>query len=199
MLEESLPEYKFKIIRDKESYAAEIITEFKPDIILWYGWSWIIPNELVKKYDCICLHPSPLPKYRGGSPIQNQIMNKEKMSAITLFKMSEQLDAGDIIRQLPMPLCGKIEDIFNRMTQLGFSGTYDFLKNGYNFIKQNDEEMTFFPRKKPSESEITVEEITTQSAEYLYDKIRMLRDPYPNAYIKDKDGKKVYITGAYYE
>jgi len=199
MLERSLPEYNFKIIRDHESYSREIITEFEPDIILWYGWSWIIPDELVKKYDCICLHPSPLPRYRGGSPIQNQILNNEKMSAVSLFKMNKEIDAGDIIRQLPMPLCGNIEDIFDRMTQLGFSGTYDFLKNGYNFIKQDDSDMTYFSRRKLSESEITIEEIATRPAEYLYNKVRMLRDPYPNAYIKDKDGKKVYITEVYYE
>ena len=39
----------------------------KNDIIFFLGWSWIIPNNIIQKYKCICLHPSPLPKYRGGS------------------------------------------------------------------------------------------------------------------------------------
>tara|TARA_A100001515_G_scaffold91824_1_gene73226 strand:+ start:1305 stop:1964 length:660 start_codon:yes stop_codon:yes gene_type:complete len=199
MLDNSLPEYNFKIIRDKKSYSDQIIKEFKPDIILWYGWSWIIPENLVNEYDCICLHPSPLPKYRGGSPIQNQIINNETMSAVTIFKMNKQIDAGDIIRQLPMSLCGNIEDILDRMTQLGFSGTCDFLKNGYNFVEQDDDEMTYFSRRKPHQSEITLEDIATQSVEYIYNKIRMLRDPFPNAYIKDRHGKKLFITEAYYE
>ena len=42
-------------------------------------------------------------------------------------------------------------------------------------------------------SEITVEEISTKSGEYLYNKIRMLQDPYPNAFIKTSDGKKLKI------
>tara|TARA_R100001463_G_scaffold125798_1_gene183317 strand:+ start:1748 stop:2407 length:660 start_codon:yes stop_codon:yes gene_type:complete len=197
MLEQSLTEYNFRIIRDKKSYNSDIIDEFKPDIILWYGWSWIIPSDVVDKYDCICLHPSPLPKYRGGSPIQNQIINGEKMSAVTVFKMNEGIDDGAIIRQLPMSLSGNIEDIFNRMVELGFSITCDFLKNGFYLIEQNDEISTYYSRRKPNESEITYEEITTKSAEYIYDKIRMLRDPYPNAYIVGRDGKKVYITDAY--
>jgi methionyl-tRNA formyltransferase len=199
MLKNSLPEYNFKIIRDKNSYKDEVIKEFKPDIILWYGWSWIIPPNIVNNYDCICLHPSPLPKYRGGTPIQNQIINGEKMSAITILKMKEGIDDGDIIRQLPMSLSGKIEDIFNRMIKLGFSATCDFLKNGYKLIKQNDKEATYCSRRKPIDSEITHEEIKTKSAEYIYNKIRMLTDPYPNAYITDKNGKKVYITDAYIE
>ena len=199
LLKSTLPEYNFKIIRDKNSYYDDVIKEFKPDIILWYGWSLIIPPNIVNNYDCICLHPSPLPKYRGGTPIQNQIINGEKISAVTLFKMKEGIDDGDIIRQLPMSLSGKIEDIFNRMVKLGFSATCDFLKNGYKLIKQKDSEATYCSRRKPIDSEITYEEIKTQSAEYIYNKVRMLTDPYPNAYITDKYGKKIYITDVYIE
>lgn len=36
---------------------------------LFYGWSWMIKKEIVQNNLCICLHPSKLPKYRGGSPI----------------------------------------------------------------------------------------------------------------------------------
>ena len=197
MLEKSLLEYDFKIIRDRGSYSDKVIGEFKPDIILWYGWSWIIPQNIVENYDCICLHPSPLPKYRGGSPIQNQIIKNEKMSAVTIFKMNSGIDSGDIIRQLPMSLDGKIEDIFGRMTELGFSATCDFLKNGFDLEKQNEDNATRYLRRKPTDSEITREEIATESAEYIYNKIRMLTDPYPNAYIVDRHGKRVYITSAH--
>jgi methionyl-tRNA formyltransferase len=107
------------------------------------------------------------------------------------------IDDGDIIRQLPMSLAGNIDDIFNRMTELGFSATCDFLKSGFNLRKQNEGEMTHYKRRNQKDSEITHEELTTKSAEYLYNKIRMLTDPYPNAYIIDKYGKKVYITDAY--
>jgi len=198
-LEASLPELCFKIIKEKSQFSENIVFEFDPDIILWYGWSWIVPDNILNSYDCICLHPSPLPKYRGGSPIQNQIINNEKMSAVTIFKMTKDIDAGKIIKQLPMSLDGKIQDIFNRMFELGFSATYDFLKNGYEAIEQNHEDMTYFTRKKPSDSEITHQEILTKDAGYIYNKIRMLTDPYPNAYIEDKHGKRVYIKDCYYE
>ena len=121
------------------------------------------------------------------------------MSAVTIFKMTKDIDAGKIIKQLPMSLDGKIQDIFNRMFELGFSATYDFLKNGYEAIEQNHDDMTYFTRKKPSDSEITHQEILTKDAEYIYNKIRMLTDPYPNAYIEDKHGKRVYIKDCYYE
>ena len=66
--------HDFLIIRSKEEYNGEQIKDFNPDIILFYGWSWIIKEEIINSFPCIMLHPSPLPKYRGGSPIQNQII-----------------------------------------------------------------------------------------------------------------------------
>ena len=73
------------IVRNRQEYSKVVIDKFQPDLILFYGWSWKVETSIIKKYKCIMLHPSPLPKYRGGSPIQNQIINGEKISAVTLF------------------------------------------------------------------------------------------------------------------
>ena len=47
-----------------------------------------------------------------------------------------------------------------------------------------------------ADSEITIKELTESNAEYLFNKIRMLADPYPNAYFKTNDGKKLVILKA---
>jgi methionyl-tRNA formyltransferase len=62
-----------------------ILEHIEPNLVFFIGWSDIIPKEIIEKYTCICLHPSPLPKYRGGSPIQHQIINGEVDSAVTFF------------------------------------------------------------------------------------------------------------------
>ena len=69
------------------------------------------------------LHPSPLPKYRGGSPIQNQIINGEKKSAVTIFKINNILDGGDIYYQKKISLEGSLNEIFDRIIKLGTEGT----------------------------------------------------------------------------
>ena len=89
-------DHKFFHIKSKEEFNKEELIKFNPDIILWYGWSWIVENYFTDNYNSIMLHPSPLPKYRGGSPIQNQIINGEKQSAVTLFRLTQGLDDGDI-------------------------------------------------------------------------------------------------------
>ena len=139
------------------------------------------------------LHPSPLPKYRGGSPIQNQIINGEETSSVTLFKMNKNLDSGDIYKQLTFSLTGKLDDIFKRITTLGFYATIEIINNNYEIIKQEDSKASYFKRRSPSDSEITQSELKNSTAKYLHNKIRMLNDPYPNAYIKTNDNKKLFI------
>ena len=177
------------------------IETIKPDLILWYGWSKIIPNTLLKKYYSVMLHPSPLPLYRGGSPIQNQIINGEEVSAVTLFKMNEGIDTGDIISQVPLSLKGDLEEIFARITDLGINQTRKMILDFPNLKlkKQNNCISSLFKRRTPSQSEITFEELSRSNAKDIYNKIRALQDPYPNAFLRFKDGSKLYLTKSYYE
>ena len=112
--------------------------------------------------------------------------------------MGKGLDDGDILTQLPLSLSGNIQDIFKRMSDLGFSATYNIITKGYSLNQQDNNQATIFKRRKQKDSEITLNEINNNPAEYLYNKIRMLTDPYPNAYIKCKDGSRLYLTGAFY-
>ncbi len=185
--------YDFKIISSKSEFDKKKIHDFNPDIILWYGWSWFVEKKIINNYNSIMLHPSPLPKYRGGSPIQNQIINGESVSAVTLFKMTENLDDGDIYFQQKFSLEGSLDQIFERITDLGYAGTLKILNNDFKLISQDNSDATYFKRRRVEESEITIDEIKSNSAEFLHNKIRMLNDPYPNAFIKCADGKKLFL------
>mgnify|MGYP000116361430 CR=1 FL=1 len=186
-------DHTFLIWNCKEEFDSKALIDFNPDLILWYGWSWMVDQLFIDNYESIMLHPSPLPKYRGGSPIQNQIINGEKTSAITLFRMTNELDTGDIYKQLKISLHGSLQEIFTRISDLGFSATCDIFDKNYQLTPQDESKATFYKRKKPKDSEITIEEINTKSADYLYNKIRMLNAPYPNAYIKTADNRKLFI------
>ena len=181
------------IIDSYENYKNFSVREYKPDFILFYGWSWIVDKDIINEYKCLMLHPSKLPKYRGGSPIQNQIIRGETNSAVTLFIMNEGVDSGNIVFQETMSLSGEIDDIFSRIENLGYKGTMKFLHNPNYGIKQIEESATYFKRRQKYESEITLKELKEQPAEYIYNKIRMLKDPYPNAYFRSQDGKKIII------
>lgn len=182
--------------KDEFEHLSHLFVE--DDTIFFLGWSWMVDEEIINKCNCICLHPSPLPKYRGGSPIQNQIINDDIISAVTLFKMNKKLDAGDILFQEEFLLDKEINDIFDGIVRLGIVGIYNILDGNFESVKQDDSKATYYKRLTPDKSEITLDEIKNKPARYLYNKIRMLNDPYPNAYIKCKDGSKLYLTKSYY-
>ncbi len=190
------PEQEFLIIRSHKEYSDEKIINFNPDYILFYGWSWIIKGDIIKNYKCIMLHPAPLPKYRGGSPIQNQIIRAEVSSAVTLFVMDEGIDTGDIIAQEEISLEGHLSDILDRITETGIKLTKKLLLGDFVLKKQDNSKATTYKRLTEKDNEITLDEIKNMPAEYLYNKIRMLEYPYPNAYIRTADGKKLRIKMA---
>jgi len=198
----------FSKIKDTEKYLVthkdyNIIGNIKPDLVFFIGWSSIVPDDIIQNYKCICLHPSLLPKYRGGSPIQHQLINNESIGGVTLFLMDHGIDTGDILYQSKISLQGSLSNIFVEIKREGIKGieaiidsyqTIDKLK-----MKQDSAQATFFNRRSGAQSEITFEEIKANDPVYLYNKIRSLNDPYPNAYIKCKDGRKLYIMESKYE
>lgn len=139
------------------------------------------------------LHPSDLPSFRGGSPIQNQIINGVKKSAVTIFKVNNILDGGPIYKKKQFMLTGGINKIFRRIENIGTSLTIDIIKGKYRIYNQNLNNTTIYKRRSPKDSEIKLNEIKNRTGQYLLDKIQMLEDPYPNAYIKTKDNKKLLI------
>ena len=46
--------------------------------------------------------------------------------------MTRNLDDGDIFIQLPLTLEGSLEDIFERIIELGYKATIDIINNNYN-------------------------------------------------------------------
>ena len=181
------------VVFDKDNYSETSLIQENPDMVLFYGWSWKISPSIIEKYMCLMLHPSPLPKYRGGSPIQNQIINGETQSAVTIIEMTDKLDAGDILAQESISLDGNIKEILKRLTRVGTRLTKRIVSGNIARRKQDETEATFYNRRKEKDNEITVREILSQDSQYLYNKIRMLGDPYPYAYIKTVDGKKLLI------
>jgi methionyl-tRNA formyltransferase len=68
-------------------------------VVAAYG-KILTENQLeTPKFGCINIHPSLLPKYRGPSPIQQAILNGDKVSGITIIYMDKEVDHGPIIYQ----------------------------------------------------------------------------------------------------
>lgn len=175
------------LISNPKKLNVNYLKKINPKIIFFPDWSWIIPSEIVNNYNCICIHESNLPKFRGGSPIQNQIIRGIKKTKSTAFKMTDGIDEGDILVQKDLSLEDSLDEIFNRMINNDYEIIIQIIKGKYIERKQKGKP-TVFKRRKPEQSELNH---LNYSNQYLYDFIRMLSDPYPNAFIKI--GKKKII------
>ncbi len=84
----------------KDEKAQELVA-LKPDLLVVVSFGLIIPGWFLDaaSVGAINVHPSLLPKYRGPAPMQWAIMNGEPETGLTIIKMNERMDAGDILYQ----------------------------------------------------------------------------------------------------
>lgn len=173
-------------------------------VVFAVGWSEIIPEEFYSNRTVFVLHPSPLPEYRGGSPIQHQILEDRKTSAVTIFKLDKEhpdVDSGPIVFQEYFPLQGQMRDILGEISRIGAEGIIQCAKsleeNRLLLIEQDHSKATKYLRRTPEMSEIAIDDFRFLTARQIELKIRALQDPYPNAYVVCSDGQKLYLTGAH--
>lgn len=160
------------------------LDEFQPDYIFFPHWSYLISNDIVKKYKCIIFHMTDLPYGRGGSPLQNLIVRGHSTTKISAIKATEELDAGPIYLKENLSLEGTAQEIYERASKIIFEEMIPkFLKNKMYYSEQMGEIVTF-TRRKPEDGMLMPDMELSQ----LYDYIRMLdAESYPRAYIEFGD------------
>ena len=96
----------FQPVKIREDASVEYLKKFAPDIIIVAAFGQILPKSILDlpKYGCINVHASLLPKYRGAAPIQWAVINGEKASGVTIMRMDEGLDTGDMIASVAVEL-----------------------------------------------------------------------------------------------
>lgn len=101
---ENIPVYQPKRVRDPEFI--ETLRKIPADVMVVVAFGQIIPKEILemKKYGCINVHASLLPKYRGAAPIQWAVIDGETESGVTTMQMDAGLDTGDMLLKTVVPL-----------------------------------------------------------------------------------------------
>ena len=107
----------------KEEAFRETLNAIAPDIIVVAAYGRILPPYVLDypKFGCINIHASLLPKYRGAAPIQRAILAGEREVGVTIMKMEEGLDTGDMFARGAFSLDGteNFAKIHDRLAALG--------------------------------------------------------------------------------
>lgn len=90
----------------KEDDIAEELKSFKSDVFVVIAYGQFLPAEIlgIPPLGAINVHASLLPKYRGAAPINWAIINGEKETGISIIKINEAMDAGDILAGTKMAI-----------------------------------------------------------------------------------------------
>ncbi|WP_368504023.1 methionyl-tRNA formyltransferase [Alkalihalophilus sp. As8PL] len=170
-------------IRNKEE--VERVLSYQPDLVVTAAYGQILPNDILEKpkHGCINVHASLLPKYRGGAPIHQSIIDGESETGITIMYMVEKLDAGDILTQVKVPILeddhvGSVHDKLSVAGAKLLSETIPPLIEGKLKPVVQDESGVTFAKNISREME---KMDWSKSGEELYNQVRGLH-PWPVAF-----------------
>ena len=187
----NIPVYQPTTFKSEEPL--EIIKKYNPDVIVVAAYGKILPKAVLEsaKYGCINIHGSLLPKYRGAAPIQQSVLNGDKVTGVTAMQMAEGLDTGDILTVIETKI-GENEtsgELFDRLSILGgelIIKTLEMLENGeIKPVKQDESKATHTSKIDKSFCPIDF----TKSAYEVHNKVRGL-NPWPIA-TAELNGKKL--------
>ena len=192
---------KIPLIRPKslkESATKEDLKEEEADIFIVADYGEIIPASVLKipKIFSICVHPSLLPLYRGAAPIEGALRDGRKETGVTIFKISKQVDAGDIILQRKVPIFYE-DDFFSlskKLIQEGVSLAVEAIKkimaDDYSLTPQDDSKATSTSKLKKDDGLIS----WNSRAQHIRNLIRATLG-WPSAYSYYK-GQLIKVLGA---
>jgi methionyl-tRNA formyltransferase len=141
--------------------AEEISTleELQPDIIIVAAYGQILPDSVlhIPKYNCINIHPSLLPKYRGPAPVAAAILNGDAVTGVTVMLIERKVDSGPVLSQkkVPVPEEATTESLTEMLANVGAElliETIPWWINGKVEPHMQDETLASFTRMETKEN-----------------------------------------------
>lgn len=177
---------KINNINDPETIIS--LKEHEIDWLFIIGWSQIAKKEVLESpvKGCIGMHPTLLPTGRGRAAIPWAIIKGLDKTGVTMFKLDEGVDTGEIIGQISIPLDHTVTatELYEKVDKnhVNLISTYweAIVSDKISLQKQDDSKATYWPGRKPKDGEI-LSTMTMVEAERL---VRAVTHPYPGAFYK---------------
>lgn len=167
-----------------------------PEAIIVVAYGRIIPKWMLDlpRHGNLNVHGSLLPKYRGAAPIQWAVARGETVTGVTIMKLDEGLDTGDMLRQRQLPIDSDetAEDLYPKLAQIGAELLVETLAElGEGLVtpvKQDDSQATLAPILTREDGQIDF----ARAASEIYNRWRGFQ-PWPGAWTLFA-GKKMTIS-----
>ena len=192
----------YYLIRNSKQLNYKTLKKKNIKYIFFPHWSFVIPKKIYENFICIIFHTGNLPRHRGGSPIQNLIIEGYKSSYVCAIKAQKKIDSGPIYLRKKISLKGSLDKIFYEISEKILELMKQIIRKNIQ-PKEQIGRKTFFKRLNKDN---TIIKKNVSTINMMYDRIRMLdHDEYPNANFNlnnfnfsftkvSKKGQKIYTN-----
>lgn len=189
--ERGIPVFQPRKLRD--GVLAGELRRFAPDVAVVAAYGRILPRDLLDlpRLGCVNAHASILPRYRGAAPIQWAIARGETETGISLMRMDEGLDTGDVlfVKRLPIAPDDTGGSLHDKLAALGAEaireGLPRYLAGELTPVPQDSSRATLAPILEKEHGHLDF----ARPAEELALAIRAF-DPWPGTFTFLAPGKK---------
>ena len=182
-IELGIPVLQPSKIRKNEEFA-QLLRDAAPDAAIVAAYGKILPADIlnIPKYGCLNIHGSLLPRFRGAAPIQTAIIAGDEETGVTIMRMNEGLDTGDMVAKAATPIGSKTcEDLHDELAMMGaklITETLEDIEGAFKGAeKQDDALSTYAPMISKADGHIDF----SRDPEEIERRIRAF-DPWPGSY-----------------
>ena len=115
------------------------LSDLSPDLLVVVAYGQILSPMILNlpKLGCVNVHASLLPRWRGAAPIQRAIEAGDTVTGITLMRMDQGIDTGNIIMRREMPILDNDSagTLGTRLAELGATALADFLLDAQRLVR----------------------------------------------------------------
>lgn len=176
-----------------------LAASYEPEVIFSFYYRSLIPAQVLNlaKAGAFNLHGSLLPRYRGRAPVNWALVNGEKETGVSLHRMVEKPDAGDLVDQEAVPIAFE-DTAYTLFAKLEGAATkvldraLPLIREGRTPGRPLDLRAgSYFSGRKPEDGRIDWNWPATR----IYDLVRAVTHPYPGAFA-EFGGKKLFVWWA---
>ena len=187
-------------------FVSEIIKkemeELYPDLIIVMGYGLKLPQHILQlpTLGCINIHVSLLPRWRGAAPIEHALLNGDKETGVTIFKLVQEMDAGPILAKDVISIDQHMnkEELTEKLNKLGTelltSVLPIFFKKSAFLVPQDDSKVTYAHKISSSMRQLDF----NNEVETVHNKIRAFA-PQPSAWFLFNNERIKIIKSSFVE
>ncbi len=184
--------------KDRLVTTTDTLGRMSADIFVVISFGALLPESLLRvpRIGSFNVHSSLLPLYRGAAPIRWAIMNGDAKTGVTVMKMNNRLDAGEILLQKETAIRPEDDAVTleKRLSELGSQALLESLdlleKKAVRFVPQEEARTTYARKIVKEDGHIDWK----KNSRNVLDQIRAMAG-WPNAF-SFHQGKRLLVLEA---